>query len=77
MLRMRHIRNIHDSLFLMSASAKDYELPELVILADDMSAAFVSGSTAALAEEDRLMAGGGGGMSHAGRLKSMLMLGML
>ena len=36
-----HIRNIHNPLSLMSASAKDYELPVLVILADDMSAAFV------------------------------------
>ena len=74
---MRHTKSVHDSFFLMSASAKDQELPVLVIVADDMSAAFVSGSTTALAEEDRLVAGGGGGMSHAGKLKSMLMLGML
>ena len=74
---MRHIRRNDDSLSLMSASAKDQELPVLVIVADDMSAAFVSGSTTALAEEDRLVAGAGGGMSHAGKLKSMLMLGML
>jgi hypothetical protein len=74
---MRHTKSVHASLRLMSASAKDQELPVLVIVADDMSAAFVSGSTTALAEEDRLVAGGGGGVSHAGKLKSMLMLGML